>query len=395
MPNPTELINALSSHKIDQARTLLNNPANIPQNLESFSHTPLFDTLAREKAFDIIILFIDNKLIETDIYAYERLSGSFLESLFRNLKADPDSLAFVKELVPKLSNINDAAANETLLSLALSLKTDPAIVKQFIEEGLDATIVNNAEDTYLHQIAKDQMMPAHLAKEYAQLLIDAGIDVNAANIIKETPLMAAISRNKKELLQLLMENGAQPNEENKDGETSYFQMVVHQSNPELYAIVTEFEKPDFYKKNKNGQAFFIEYLRRTNKAAESTTRLLKAMLEDGADLLQTSTHYSKETNGYDVLAEKTFDIFELLLKADHTDPSYLDNDANTLLHKVCAYDINYDQNAARDTYKKAKLLLEMGVDPQAANNADQTAMMLAATDNLKSKTVELLLNSKM
>ncbi|MEO8254116.1 MAG: ankyrin repeat domain-containing protein [Flavobacterium sp.] len=392
MSNQTSVIEFLSSHKIDQARALLQDPANLPQSLEGVRLTSIFDTLVREKAFDIIMMFVDNKLIETDIYEYERLSGSFFESLFRNLKGDEDSIAFLKALLPKLSSLNDAVANETVLSLALSLKVDPAIVKQLLEEGIDATLVNNAEDTYLHQISKDQMMPADLINEYAQLLIDAVVDVNAANIVKETPLMTAISRNKKELVQLLMENGAQPNEENKDGETSYYQIVVHQSSPELYKIVNKFEKPDFYKKNKNGQDFFIEYLRRINKASESTISLLKTMLEDGADLLQTSIYYSTETNGYDVMAEKSFDIFELLLKADGTDPNYLDNNGNTLLHKVCAYNINYDQDAARDCYKKTKLLLEMGVDAQAVNNADQTAIMLASTDNLKSKTVELLLS---
>ena len=204
MSNQTELIEAFSRHKIEDARTLLNNPENIPQSLDAFRNNQLFDTLTREKAFDIINLFIDKKLIETDIYDYDRLSGSLFESIFRNLKDDEESVAFVKELMPKLSSINDAVANETFLSLALSSRANPAIVNALVDEGCDATAVNNAEDTYLHQIAKDQMMPVDLSLSYAKLLIDNGLDVNAGNIVKETPLMVAISRNKKELVQLLM-----------------------------------------------------------------------------------------------------------------------------------------------------------------------------------------------
>ncbi|MDV6168240.1 ankyrin repeat domain-containing protein [Flavobacterium sp. DG1-102-2] len=394
MSNQTELIEAFSRHKIDDARILLNNPENIPQSLDAFRNNQLFDTLTREKAFDIINLFIDKKLIDTDIYDYDRLSGSLFESIFRNLKDDEESVAFVKELMPKLSSINDAVANETLVSLALSSRANPALVSVLIDEGCDVSAVNNAEDTYLHQIAKDQMMPVDLSLAYAKLLIDNGLDVNAGNIVKETPIMTAISRNKKELVQLLMENGAKPNEENKDGETAYCQIVVHQLSAALYNIVREFEKPDFDKKNKNGEAFFIEYLRRSNTASESTVTLLKAMLEDGADLLQTSNYYSKDLNGYDVLAEKPFDLFEIIIKADGTDVNYTDNNGNTLLHKVAAYNVNYDQNAARDTYKKSKALLELGVDANATNNADETAMMIASADNLKSKTVELLLSAK-
>lgn len=394
MSNQTELIEAFSRHKIDDARALLTNPENIPQSLDAFRNNQLFDTLTREKAFDIINLFVDKKLIDTDIYDYDRLSGSLFESIFRNLKDDAESVAFVEQLMPKLSSINDAVANETLISLALSSRANPAIVKVLIDGGCDVSAVNNAEDTYLHQIAKDQMMPVDLSLAYAQLFIDNGVDVNSGNIVKETPLMVAVSRNKKELVKLLMENGAQPNEENKDGETAYYQIVVHQLNPVLYNIVREFEKPDFDKKNKNGESFFTEYLRRTNNASESNVTLLKAMLEDGADLLQTSNYYSKDRNGYDVLAEKPFDLFDIIIKADGTDVNYTDNEGNTLLHKVAAYNVNYDQNAARDTYKKSKMLLELGVDANATNNADETAMMIASADNLKSKTVELLLSQK-
>jgi ankyrin repeat protein len=65
-----------------------------------------------------------------------------------------------------------------------------------------------------------------------------------------------------------------------------------------------------------------------------------------------------------------------------------------LLHQVCAFNVNYDQEVARQLYQKVKLLIEAGADPNATNDRDQTPMMLAAQDNLKVKTVELLLKHK-
>lgn len=391
MSNQTELIEAFQRNKIDDARVLLNNPDNIPQSLEQFRSSQLFDTLLRAKAFDIVDLFIENKLIDTDIYDYDQLTGSFFETLFRTLKGDEESVTFVKELMPKLSSINDAVANQTLLGLALSQRTDPAIVKVLIEEGCDVNYLNNAEENYLHTIAKDRMMPVDITLAYAELLINEGIDVNGGNIVRETPLMIAISGNKKELVELLLQNGASANEQNKDGESAYYQVVVHQLSYPMYQKLKEFDSPDFDKKTNNGEAFFFEYLRRLSNPSPAYMDLLKALIEDGADLHQTSTHYSVEKSGFDVLAEKPFDVFETVLKTSGQDISHLDNSGNSLLHKVCAFNINYDQNAARDTYKKVKLLLEMGADANATNNQDETPLMLASADNLKIKTVELLM----
>ena len=391
MPVQDELIEAIQKQKIDDARELLKSEDNIPNNLESFKNVPVFDILLRTRAFDIINLFIDKGLIETDVYEYDTLERSFFDTAFRILGNDAGDVAFIEELLTKLSNVNDAVSNKTLLGLALEQKADPAIIKALIEGGCDVNTVNNAENTYLHQVANNYIPDANLVTAYAQLLIDNGTDVNAANIVAETPLMLAISRNKQELAALLLENGAGANEQNKEGKTPYYMVTVEHLSLPFYELLKKYESPDFDRKTKDGIAFFYEFLKRTNASSPSTDNLIKAMIEDGADIFQTSTHYGIEKTAFDVLAEKPAGVFELVLKAAGPDISQTDNDGNTLLHKVAAYDVNYDQNAARDTYKKMKMLLELGADASATNNKDETALMLASADNLKSKTVELLL----
>jgi len=394
MQGQTELIEALQKQKIDDARELLKTEENIPDNLEALANVPVFDILLRAKAFDIIELFIGKGLIESDIYEYDNLERSFFDAAFRILQDDPESIAFMEGLLPKLSSMNDSVRDKTLLGFALEQKANPAIIKALIDGGCYVNTVNNAENTYLHQVAKNYNPDAGLAKQYAQLLIDNGADVNAANIVAETPLMMAISSGKKELVELLLENGARTNEQNKEGKTPYYMATVDQQNLEVYELLKQYEAPDFDKKTRDGVAFFFEYINRISGYSPNTATLVRAMMEDGADLFQTSTHYSVEKTAFDIVAAKPFEVFELVIKTGNVDIAYTDNDGNTLLHKVAAYDLNYDQNAARDTYKKTKLLLEMGADANATNNRDETPMMLASSDNLKSKTVELLLQSK-
>lgn len=60
---------------------------------------------------------------------------------------------------------------------------------------------------------------------------------------------------------------------------------------------------------------------------------------------------------------------------------------------MCLFDVNYDAEAAKETYRKVKLLLENGADKDITNDKDETALMIASGDNLKIKTVELLMKS--
>ncbi|MXN91251.1 hypothetical protein GR160_08415 [Flavobacterium sp. Sd200] len=391
MSNQAELIEALQRQKIDDARQLLKSEENIPDNLDSFKNVALFDILLRTKAFDIIDLFIDKGLIETDIYEYDTLERTFFDAAFRILEEDEESVAFINNLMPRLSSINDAVSNKTLLGLAIDQKAKPLILKAVIDGGADINTVNNAENTYLHQVANNYNPDAALVSQYAQILIDNGVDVNARNIVGETPLMAAISRNQIKLAEVLLQNGASTNEQNKQGETPYYLAVVNLLSLPFYELLKGYEAPDFDKKTKDGVAFFFEFLKRTNSPSTTANDLLKAMIADGADLFQTSTHYSVEKTAFDILAEKPFEVFETVFKSTDLDVAHTDDQGNTLLHKVCAYNVNYDQNAARDTYKKTKLLIEAGADANAVNAQEQTPMMLASADNLKSKTVELLL----
>jgi ankyrin repeat protein len=133
-------------------------------------------------------------------------------------------------------------------------------------------------------------------------------------------------------------------------------------------------------------------LRRSNSTAD--VALIKALIRDGADIYQTSPYYAKDKAAIDWLAEQPADMLQGVLETGVIEIDRRDDEGNTLLHKVCAYNVNYDQEAARQLYRKVKLLIEQGADVNITNDLDQQPIDLASTDNLKSKTVELLLKHK-
>lgn len=117
-------------------------------------------------------------------------------------------------------------------------------------------------------------------------------------------------------------------------------------------------------------------------------------MQDGANIYQTSPYYEAPKSGADWIAEKSVELLKTVLDAGAIEINRRDDKGNTLLHKVCGFNVNYDTNAAKETYRKAKLLLEAGADPELTNDKDETPLTLAQQDNLKIKTVELLLKAK-
>jgi ankyrin repeat protein len=128
-----------------------------------------------------------------------------------------------------------------------------------------------------------------------------------------------------------------------------------------------------------------------NGSSERDIIFLKKLIEDGADPYQPASYYSKSVSPLNMIAEKSAAVLEGVLETGAIDVNRQDDKGNTLLHLVCAYNVNYEQDKAKETYRKVKLLLDQGADSSITNDNDQTALMLASDDNLKAKTVELLM----
>ncbi|WP_142687296.1 ankyrin repeat domain-containing protein [Chitinophaga polysaccharea] len=389
------LTDALKRGNLPAAKELMDQGEKVPKDLQSYEKSQIYDTLIRAKAFELINALVKDGFIETDTYEYEKFDNTIFPSLFRYLGTGPADLDFLAAFAGKLDNINDAVQDKTLLNIAFNNSAPIEHIKILVAAGCDVNYKTNYEENYLYKIIQEYAIKEDTGVVYLEYLIGEGLDPNAGNIVKETPLHLAIATNKQKYIDLLLQHGADLNQPGKDGETPFYAAIVHQvCNVERYEKLAAHAPVDFDIANKNGETVFCGAMRMRRSASTADVALIKALIRDGADIYQTSPYYAKDKAAIDWLAEQPAEMLQGVLETGVIEIDRRDNEGNTLLHKVCAYNVNYEQEAARQLYRKVKLLIEQGADVNITNDLDQRPIDLASTDNLKSKTVELLLKHK-
>jgi ankyrin repeat protein len=378
---------------LDAAREAIKNGESFSEQYLKNNFSQITAKIFEAKALDLVEALIKAGFIETDIYELDSFDKSFFSSLARNIKGDDESLAFFKEIMSKMDNINDEISDQTLLGYCIEKEAVPEIIKSLIEDfGCNADYKNNAQENLIHKIVNNYSLNAEKGKEYIKTLVENGVDINEKNVVGTTPLMYAVKRNKKEYIPLLLENGADPNEKDNQENSSFYYAVGEQFSMPMYELLAESSSADFNSINKDGRTLLTEFIRMMSDS-ENDLNSLQRLLSDGADLKHSALYYGNPKSGLDYVAEKKSGILKSVLDSGSIDINEQDNQGNTILHKVCAYNVNYDAEAAKEIYRKVKLLLENGADKDISNDKDETALTLASTDNLKIKTVELLMKA--
>jgi ankyrin repeat protein len=389
------LADAIKRNNFEEAKQRIDQGEKLPKDLPDYDRGQVFDALLRGRAFELINSLIKAGTIETDIYEYDKFDRSIFERLFKILGNNDADLNFLKDFLQKLDNINEALQDKTLLSLAFFCSTPIEVIKILVEAGCDINYKTNYDGNLLYKIVQEYEIKEEIGLTYLEFLIQEGLDPNEGNIVRETPLHMAIDKNKKKYIEFLLQNGADPNQPGKDGETAFYAAIVHQvCNLETYNMIKQYAPADFDIANKNGETLLLGAVRMRRRASEPEIQLLVGLINDGADVYQTSPYYSNDKSALDWISEQPADVLQAVLETGVIEIDRKDDEGNTLLHKVCAYNVNYDQEAAKETYRKVKFLIEQGADVNSTNDLDQTPMDLAAQDNLKTKTVELLLKHK-
>ena len=394
MTSETAVAQAIMRGNMDEARERLKNGEPLSGQFAENNKSQIINSIFNAKAFDLIDGLIGQGLIQTDVYEFDTLDRSVFKNIAMSLKSDEGSLAFLRDFMKKVLNKNDEVRDMTVLQFCIEAAADPAIIQCLIEAGCDAQYKNNADQNLIYTVVNKGMLEAEKGKAYIQLLLDNGVDVNHRNVVGTTPLMIAVQRGKKEYLDLLLQNGADPNEQDNKGNSAFYYAVVEQQNRSVYNKLKEFASPDFDNANKNGEYILTGFLRMAAGTSPDLTTLLLQLLEDGASIYQASLYYSHPRSGVDWLAERAPESLKAVLASGVIEIDRQDDQGNTLLHKVCAYNVNFDHEAAKRTYQKVKLLLEAGANPSIVNSQEETPMMLASKDNLKVKTVDLLMQQK-
>lgn len=393
MSDTATLIDAIRKNNFGEAISIIENNQAIAKSINDYERTQIFEKVISAKAFELIPALLDSKIIETDVYEYDSFNKSIFESIVRYLKDDELSIQFLDDFLSGLENISDEVQDQTLISYAIEEGADIAVLKSLVNAGCDVNYKDNAEQTFLHQITSNNRIKPEKALAYLEFMIEQGLDVNAQDIVQKTALSNALSKSKTTLIDVLLQNGASANLPDNTGESAFFQSVTHLMDLNLYMKLREYEAPELNHVNVEEVTLLFDYLRKLNRCTANEIRFVTQLIEDGADLMQPSIYYGKEKMPLDLVAEQSFDIFNAVIDLDVIDVNTVYNDGNTLLHKVAAFNIYGDKEKAKDTYRKVKLLMEKGVDVTLSNSQDQTALALASDDNLKIKTVEILLTA--
>lgn len=381
---------AFRNSNFEEVKNILSSNPSEFESINQYSRAPIYSSLLKNGQFTILDILIDKQLIPTDLYEYDTYSNSLFSVLFKDLKEDPEGLLFLENLLSKIENIDEVVKNETLIQLAVGQNAKPLFIQKLISAGCNPNYKDNSENSYLHLFLAKHGLDTTLLNEYISLFIDEGVDVNAENILKKTPLFIAVSNNKVNCLTTLLDNGAQINHQDKDGQSIYYECIVNKRSYDIAKKLTEYESIDFEKTTNSNETILFNFLK---NCTENETNLFDLLLEQSADFYQASFYYEMRTP-ISLLPQIPFSFFEKAIQTDKIDLHKTDNEGNTLLHTVCNYNLNHDQNKAKELYKKVKFLLTTSLDSDATNNDDKTALQLALTDNLKDKIVTLLLNSK-
>jgi uncharacterized protein len=396
MSEPSQLVMALLNGDMDDASALLAAGETVTGPFFEHNKTRIFRNVVRHGTMEIVEALAENGQIEFDLGALDDFGWSFYEALATETTDAPASLAFLRAFLDRIEDRNAEVRGQTLLGFFLSASAAPVVVRHLIEAGCDVHYSDDADRTFIHHVVSRRMQRNELRLAYLHLLLDEGVAVDARDLVGDTALLMAIKDDQPiALIELLLHHDANPNEQGKEGVTAFYAAVTQTPGKETYSLLKRYASPDFDQKTKDGQHMLTSFFQGVHgMASQDQIAVLRELIQDGADLYQTSPYYGVSKSGVDWIAEKPAELLKVVLDADAINLDYQDDHGNTLLHKVCAVSVNFDADTAREIYRKTKLLLDAGADPSLTNDRDETPLLLAQRDNLKIKTVELLLKNQ-
>ena len=232
----TALVFAAREGDLESAEYLLRSGADVNQTTE-YGWTPLL-TATNNRHYQLASLLIDwgadvnlpNKGGWTPLYVAtdnRNIEGGD----YPVPKADLDHLDFIKILLDHGANVNGRIKDNTLSRTIFTMQwfledgatpfvrasqsSDLALMKLLLAYGADPKIATAHNDTALTTAAGigwvEGVTYEHSAKENIEavrLLLDLGLDPNAANKDGRTPLMGAAMKGRNEVVQMLVDKGA-------------------------------------------------------------------------------------------------------------------------------------------------------------------------------------------
>ena len=374
--------------------TLLDYLKNLDGSIPAEQLDKLFHTIIQNKYWHTLEYCITQHRIETDLFEYESFARTPVHTLLVPLFLKEENwqvyLPLLGRFLRNIDDIDEEVAGHNLLSYAIENKSPLPVLRALADAGITMNYRSQYGLTYLHQYCRQLRMPPPDAMETLRFLLDSGVDINARTVAQTTALFQAVECAHIPATKMLLENGADVNQADTKGITVFYIAAVHQQNPEMFRLLLEYGTPDVTHLTREGENLLNAFLRFIQPNTGSL-EILRLLLLNGASLTDTSTYYHKPKSGIDWVAEKPSEILAFLLDEGAIAVNDRDNAGNTILMKVCAYPSNHEEPKAKDSYRKVKMLLKNGADPELENTEDKKAVDYAMEDQLKTKIVQVLL----
>ncbi|MBR2439448.1 MAG: ankyrin repeat domain-containing protein [Lentisphaeria bacterium] len=223
----TSLHLAVEEKRLDTVNFLLENGAN-PDLQDCLQRTPLHIAASYEKPE--ILMALLKKTKQTELKDFRKLTPLCY--------AVEDSGKEAVQLLLKAGAKTDVIVNQlfkTPLIMSAVVQKDPEILKILIENGIDIQSVNSSGENALHRVL--YMMKYNKKSEkmqFAEILINSGINVNQQDENGVTALMYAVNMQNDKLYNLLISKGANVFLKNKKGVSvfNYMQKRKNKKTPE-------------------------------------------------------------------------------------------------------------------------------------------------------------------
>ncbi|MDQ5940523.1 MAG: hypothetical protein QG632_249, partial [Candidatus Dependentiae bacterium] len=292
----------------------------------------------------------------------------------------------------------DDKNNTPLIVAAIRRHTE--IAELLLQLGANVNAANSSGDTPLTLAA----FMGHT--EIAELLLQLGANVNAANDRGKTPLTFAASRGHTEIAERLLHHGADVNAANSRGDTPLIMAAIN-GQKDIVQLLLQKPEIDVNAADSRGETPL------TFAASRGHTEIAERLLHHGADV------NAANSNGETPLIFAAFngqkDIVQLLLQKPEIDVNAADSRGETpltlaalngqkdivqLLLNHSGIDVNAANSrgktpltfaASRGHTEIAERLLHHGADVNAANSNGDTPLIFAALNGQKD-IVQLLLN---
>jgi len=217
--------------------------------------------------------------------------------------------------------------------------------------------------------------------ESAKFLVEAGADVNQTTEYGWTPVLTATNNRHYKLAEYLIEHGADVNRANKGKWTPLY---LATDNRNIEGGDFPVPKPDL--DHLEYIKFLLDHGANPNAQAKDNT-LTRTIF--------TMQWFNEDGAAPFVRAAQSSDLELLrLLLAYHADPLMKTNHGDTALTAASGIGwvdgVTYE-HSAKENVETVKFLLELGLDPNAANDDGRTPLMLAAAKG-RTEVIQLLVD---